>query len=734
MATIKDLPDHVIDAGSAYDWSSWDQNTRVTLTSVSWDNTYKDIVEFGSSYSKFKTIDEYIDSKDSNVTYNNLAYQDINKPVRIPLAIGYAQYFNYIRVTTRAQPDTQSDIPRTFYYFITDVRRVAPDTTEIIVQLDVWNTYRKYVNFGNCFVTRGHILMADKNRTHDHGRALLNTPEGLDAGSEYVGRLGSAQYVLAENDDYKVMIVSTISWLKDFGTKDNPKLNMATGTMSQHMFNGVDIYVMDLVTWQAFVPALSVYPWITQGIVSIQAVPGKLLDMTKLKKINMPNIKIANASAYTLNLPPSGAISSDVNITLQKDWRTILKNSLPQNFRKFDKLFTYPYTQVTLTGFNGAPVVLKPECWNSDDMVVRQLTQVTPPNSRVVWTPINYNVTLNTTANADDQAKYGDWLGTQTGIYNWPTYMMSNDGARLAYASQAHSISWAYSSADWSQQKALNAASTASAQATNSIANMGQQNNVAVNARNQQTANSNWNRSQQNRISNASALGGASLNGLSSIATRGAAGAVGAIAGLAGAGLTMMAGNASTAASNSADIQSANIANAASSASTAISQSGAAYVRDTNKQYADYAANGDYANAVAGINAKVQDLAVVPPSTAGQMGGETFNTAVWKWSLVAQVRTISDGSMRIICDYWARYGYAINRYFRNINSTLNIMKHFTYWQVSELYLGSSKWCPQNYLNTMRGIFEKGVTVWNDPDEIGMVDIYSNDPTREGVYF
>ena len=38
-----------------------------------------------------------------------------------------------------------------------------------------------------------------------------------------------------------------------------------------------------------------------------------------------------------------------------------------------------------------------------------------------------------------------------------------------------------------------------------------------------------------------------------------------------------------------------------------------------NLAYAKYAVNGDYANAIAGINARIQDAQTIAPTTSGQV-------------------------------------------------------------------------------------------------------------------
>lgn len=734
--TISDIPQTLTDAGEDYDWSAWNVGTEIDLYSVPWDNSYKDIVQFGKSQSKYKTIDSYLSTL-SPFHVTTKSYIDINKPVRLDIGIGYAQFKNYIRVKTPAQPGI-SDIPRTFYYFITDCRRIAPNTTEFILQLDVWNTYGQWVTLSNAYVERSHILMAEKTRFDDNGRTFLSVPEGLNLGTEYVTRVGT-EYNFGGNG-MDIVIVSTIDLTKEFGTVIEPKLTMAGGTLSQSMYNGVAVYAMQDTQWRGLAMFLSSYPWIEQGITAIQGVPHGLIDYSKLKKVSITNYSAA--SVYTLDgSDTKKGINSSISIPLLKNWRTTLKSVLKKtsniagrDYSKFDKLMTSPYCQIELTTYMGAPLILNPEAWNDKNATVTQLTQVSPPGSRVVFTPTNYN---NQFAHDTDypDAVWSDWLNQQTGVYSWPTFMMANDGARLAYANQSRTIAWEYNSADWSEQKALAGNQLSYDQASNSISMMGQQNNVAVNARNQSNAIGVNLANQRNAIGNTSAIGHTALNGIGGViggaASGGAAGAAGGLmSGVMSAGSTainVMANNAMTAAGNAASIAQTNVANSASTASTGISQAGASYVRDTNKQYADYSTRGDYANTIAGINARVQQLKMVPPSVVGQQGGETFNRAVWNWSLTLKVKTITDGALRILCDIWSRYGYATDRYISSLGDKLSVMTKFTYWKCSEVYATPMNWCPWNYVNTIRGIFEKGVTVWNSPDDIGTVSIYENDP-------
>jgi hypothetical protein len=57
-------------------------------------------------------------------------------------------------------------------------------------------------------------------------------------------------------------------------------------------------------------------------------------------------------------------------------------------------------------------------------------------------------------------------------------------------------------------------------------------------------------------------------------------------------------------------------------------------------------------------------------------------------------------------------------------NTYQVMDKFTYWKLKETYITSST-CPEGFKQTIRGIFEKGVTVWSDPSDIGNVDTAAN---------
>lgn len=155
------------------------------------------------------------------------------------------------------------------------------------------------------------------------------------------------------------------------------------------------------------------------------------------------------------------------------------------------------------------------------------------------------------------------------------------------------------------------------------------------------------------------------------------------------------------------------------------------YVRDTNKNYADYATKGDYQNTVNSINAKVEDAKLTQPTSSGTSGGDAFMLSVSELAVTAKLKSIPLGARQTIGDYWLRYGYAINR-FASMPVNFQCCETFTYWKVKESYITSAQ-CPEPIKQALRGIFEKGVTVWHDASKMGQVSVLMENTPIMGEY-
>ena len=708
---IDNLPDYT-DYGKSFNYAVWSPNTEIEFCNVPWNSDYRDIVQFDSDGS----LDSYLSSVSGPIgIIHGLTYCAQNNPVRVDIPFNDCNMYNYLRVHNPAQPVGEKN-PMTFYYFIKSVNYIAPNTTEIIVQLDVWQTYGRRIKFGNSYIERGHIGIADSGNYDDYGQSYLTMPEGFDLGSEYVtinatrknfAGNASALEDPTQQKNIGVLVVSNVSLETDHGTIDSPTLSVAEGSNYEGLPNGSKQYIFKSVSdYMNMLLAYKLKPWVTQGIVSVTTIPIDMIP-SNLTAVTLGN---TNVVAY---IPNTSSAKFD-RFNLLPNFR---KGILPTRYSNLNKFMTFPYSIVELTTYTGTPIVVKPECIKSNDLIIGYIAHISQPSPRIQFYPENYNVASNNQFTNVIPKYAGEFLDFSTGITNFPTFTIPNNGSISYLASNTHSIAFSRDSADWSQQRALYGATIASDQASNQI-----KTNDTLTS-NQYAANSahnflnNFTESQRQIFNGAGAvITGIGQAGTGNIVGGVATGAVGAATAFGNYLNNTNYNNQSTAINNGLLGQQNNVNNA-----------NTAFVRDTNLQYAEYAAKGDYANEIAGINAKVQDAKMIQPTTSGQLGGDAFNLSSIGWGLFARVKTIQPSMMKNIGEFWLRYGYVINQ-FIPIPKSLNLMQKFTYWKMKETYITSGS-CPEQFKQSIRGIFEKGVTVWNNPTYIGNTDLSDNIPIR-----
>lgn len=135
------------------------------------------------------------------------------------------------------------------------------------------------------------------------------------------------------------------------------------------------------------------------------------------------------------------------------------------------------------------------------------------------------------------------------------------------------------------------------------------------------------------------------------------------------------------------------------------------------KELLENAANA----AMAGIN----DARNATPVSIGVTQGNPTNDYMQNRGVQIKVKTQSDSAIRQTGDTFARFGYALNQVWNLRESGLKLMRHFTYWKASEIWVDDRESSTNAVQSTITDIFLKGVTVWNNPDEIGRVSVYDN---------
>lgn len=742
---------------------SWPVGTRVTMTNVPWDSQYRDIVAWDDADQLEGWFQGKMQTDFFTYTSDKYSYLPYGRPVRVKVPYSTAYKYNYLYVENPEQPvDYEGEqyagqYPggRKLYYFILSVDYVNPQTSYLTLQFDVITSRQFQFSIESMFVTSGHVACSNRNviggaeendpanLTGEMVRRYLTVPEGLDCGRDYV-MANHEWYPLTDAETGKlgaIIVVSSVNLAADPGDVNNPRMNVADGQYADGIPGGCNVYAIEQNDFKAWMKEMQDKSWAAQGIVSISTFPKRLLSQGA-------DVKLFGSGTTMYFLGETDTLENGMNkYATTGNVFNQLSNGIPALYQHYLKFYSFPYSFIEITAWNGNSVLLKPEGVRGNAIDLFVIGCAVAPFARVGVFPRNYGTAAEGNDPVPDNdfswvgfdekqhvgtIPAGDFLDTVLWLGDFPQFSIVNNSYLTYMASTAHTRAYQYQSAGWALDKSNAAAKLANMQANMRIDTAQANYNATLQGLQANTANrmlSSPILSEDTRFSSDSpanaavrAVGNTPLSPL----LRVSAGAA------LDAGFTVIAGARSNLPGWGTPTEA--IGNLTGFNQFQNQQNLARYTADSNLAYANYANQGDYRNAIAGINAAVQDAQLQPPSVAGQMGGQGFN---WKNGLVGfavNYKTIGGAAARIVGAFWARYGYNVNEFMAAPSShpwtlrDLRVMSKFSYWQVQQVYLGTSSYATEEERDAIRGILEKGVTVWADPDKIGDIDPSDNAPT------
>lgn len=735
---------------------NWAPGTMIRLAAVPWDATYRDIVDFKDR----GEVGDFLANKSYHIRFDKAQTILPGFPVKVDIPYDQALKYNYLQAWNPAYSGTewpggsnadghnsvieQHTYDRSYFYFIQDIEYCSPNATKLYLQVDVWTTYcvGSNLQFGRCMVERGHALMCNRNEFLNNGSQFLSEPEDLDVGGELVtAKMWAHSLLRADSEEARVIVWASTRIDGDLGNVDNPKLQSADGCQLEGVPNALACYLFDSIAdFRHAIDGLRDTPWGTSGIQSCQ-----LINMRWLGQSTMGTfVQVGGQRAYKIDSSEAlGRRMQFKMIDSREEWRPSFGGSdsaYRARYGWLKKFRVAPYCMLEMTTDTGTPILLKPELVpTTNGFWVVEYASCAMPSPRIAYLPWGYGrmngngEDMDWTDGDDVLILGGEGFDMATWLANLPQFSVLNDGYLNTIASQAHSLAYAAESAAWAQDKARAGAELAYNQATRGIETGLQNNQIQNRLSNQLTQRSNdaaWDSSFIN----------AGMGGLGVIGNLASGNVGGAVTGIAG----VAAGMAQTGVATSAASDKTAMSIAASQNIAGNNAAAARYNRDTNREYAQWAAKGDYENAIAGINAKKQDARLTQPTISGQQGGDNLMLSTTGLHLLLKLKQVNWNALRSIGDYWLRYGYAIRKYIHLgeellgegapgyvRNGVLSLMTRYTYWKMGECKIGGD--IPEQYKNTVRGIFEKGVTVWKDPDYIIPCDIYDNKPDKDVVF-
>ena len=674
---------------------SWPVESTLQLCRVPWDGNYRDCVRFPSEAARTAYFAGLISE---SVKLDKMTFLKPGEPIMVNVPYSRAYTMNYCVVKNPELPVPGEVTPPTLYYFVTSVAYVAPNTTALTVELDVWQTYIFGVHFGRCFLEQGHWAIQKCGKMRDssaYGSKILDAAklreyatiaESLDIGNEYLIAYQQMHPIYREDAEsvdspWFIILAATTDLSANWGTMDAPSIKAAFPTDSDGLPGAIAYWAVDGNQASAVFQQLQNAPWVSKGILSVTLFPKDAI--TRLP--STPS-SIGTIPAYRLT-----SIATDNGASLfYEDIHDIINEQLPERYRGLLKFHTFPYSVVELSNHEGTPTLLKPELCVGSRQWFRRLVAFPQPFTRIMVYPAIYGLSVDAETETVHEFRRPNntpsyltgyiGAGLDNAVYfnDFPQFSLTNDGYLNYMASTRNTRAYQYEAAGWSQSKA---SAYYNNTLTNELASL-------------DTAQENKN------IQNVQDAANMAIGAVGAIADMNYGGAV---AGLVGGGVNLVGGNLQF--MNNQELQRG--------------------IANNNALTAEFAARGDYQIAISGINAAVQDAALTPPSVVGQMGGNGFNAKNGLFNVEFRVKMPDAAHIVAVGEYWLRYGYACRR-FMQPPQNLQCMDHATYWKTKECYLDSAQ-ADEGAKQVIRGIMEKGVTVYNDPSDIGRLDFADNKP-------
>lgn len=768
---------------NTFDYSRFKPNARLKMCNVPWCGDYENVVKFENDTAR----DQWFDALSGDVV--NLETMFNVKPdgsAKVPVPVTSAQGYNYLvvdlpRMTSDAQPIEYANGERKarYFYFILDAQQLSPNSTRLMLSLDMWTTYINDMRFDYILLERGHAPVAASPvsdylaNPRDNSTYLL-TADVNTGGEPYIERSRVVKNYSAEGQ--RACIVTACDLQGSFGTAPAPTVP----ALSEPDTSGVlasRVYSVAIEELQKFLRAMEQNaPWLKQTVQGVFFAPADLLTQSGGFALWGVSVTVCDAVQKVEPFMQPGI--SDFNY--------------PAQAAPFAKLYTYPYAAIRVSDERGASSLVRVEDLGAQGIEIASAVNLIMPY-------ISIDARLLGIAGATDTLTFqtmegrtydfgGAW-GDYLKSWNLPIMQVTQSAASRADYTTVYNRAHAKLAADNAQTSALASNATAYTNADNAAANVVDLNRVNVNANNSITTNANAAALKgataanqklkadcdsdnatstsmadlQNdviAITTANNNATAAARTIGSVVTGafsgGAAGATtAAVSGITDMAVSFPSANAAAAVSQSSNTRAAGLAqtnalektlhaaqytaatygiqsetatnntNIRNDASTYSANASATLTRtnaSNSKATGDANAGRAHETAIDAIQANLDQAGVAAPVQFGA-GPNGQSSATAPRALFAQVVTQRECDIMNAASAFARYGYTLMREWSM--TRMQVMRHFTYWKCTEVWCSGTGAVVEGAQGAVKDILIKGVTVWDKPDEIGRVSIYDN---------
>lgn len=308
-----------------------------------------------------------------------------------------------------------------FYGFVEQLEYVSDTCTHVYFHLDVVQTFLFDVDFTlKNFISRAHV----RDYVGQYRAVESLYPEQLEFGRDYV----TTHTEFYNFSELVYVIASTVDLSADYGSLDDPELSTSAGGVFDNVPSAVNYYYLRADapnTLFEVLDALKAYPWITQNIQSITLVPREVLGV--------------GAKSHSVDLPGGVRI-------MQLDSGYVSNNTLCFNIAditqhfpdyKTSKLYTFPYSFIELTCFNGQQMIIKPEGLQNWRLRIQLLNYFSSTPRLCIFVE-SYNSAGDSSQTAENSC--GDFLNASISLGDFPQCPVLVDNYILYQANNANSF------------------------------------------------------------------------------------------------------------------------------------------------------------------------------------------------------------------------------------------------------------------------------------------------------
>lgn len=332
---------------NSFNYGQWRDNARIKVLSVPWDSGYRNVVEWPNDTER----DDWLNSRDAyRVDEPTRVMVSPDGSVRVPVPFNVASQANYLVIDYPDMPVPGGSPARhRFCYFIIAALEVAPSTTELTVELDVWTTFINSLSVSGLMLERGHAPMAAVSANEYLADPVRNcrylTAPDVTYGSIEV--MTSRTSHVVNREVYAIVFMSGAP-TEDWGSYATDDINVPVQPITYH--NGVPSlpsFAMEPGNLMDFLTRMrSAAPQAFQTVGCVAFVPKSLTGYSD-------TIEVFGVEVYALW--SRGWIENDL-VDLAKP---LFKYD--SRYADMAKLYTYPYAELRMRDHDGNTVPVRIE-------------------------------------------------------------------------------------------------------------------------------------------------------------------------------------------------------------------------------------------------------------------------------------------------------------------------------------------------------------------------------------